>query len=365
MMTFPKQAAAGIVIVCAIAACAPKTDFPEIDDKTAAGEARVQRIAVLQKFIDTETHVSRVAYPILRHNAELCGTDTTYRMGISGWTTDQIDDEYQDIAREEFKIGDVLTVINVAPGSPAEHSGIQAGDKITSVDGQSLDTGEDAMEDLTEVLDESNGKEIRLGILREGRARTVTVQPEQACAFPVRWMFSNEVNAFADGEAIYVTTGFLRFVEDDDELAAVIGHELAHNTRDHVEAKRTNEFIGLLLGALVGVAIGVDVSETGRAIGAHAYSQSFEAEADYVGVYHAARAGYDLRNAMKFWRRMAAEHPRAIHLEGSTHPSTAKRFLAMEKAIEEVEEKQRKGLPLTPNEGQPASGADGKDDKEL
>ena len=51
--------------------------------------------------------------------------------------------------------------------------------------------------------------------------------------------------------------------------------------------------------------------------------------------------------------------------EGTIHPSTAKRFLAMEKAIEEVEEKQKKGLPLVLNEERPASGADGSDDNKL
>ena len=364
-MTFLKQAAVGFAVVFAFGACAPKTDFPDIDDETAAGEARKQRAVVLQKFIDTEARVSRVAYPILLHNAGLCGTDTTYRMGISGWTTDSLPDEYRDIAKEEFKISNVLTIVNTVPGSPAERAGIQAGDRITSVDGQPLDKGDDAMEDLLERLDESKGKEIRLGLTRDGKARTTAIRPDRVCAYPVRWGLSDEVNAFADGDSIYVTTGFLRFVEDDDELAAVIGHELAHNTRGHIDAKRGNEFIGILLGALVGAAIGVDMTETGRAVGAQAYSQAFEAEADYVGVYRAARAGYDIRNAMKFWRRMAAENPHAIHLEGSTHPSTAKRFLAMGKAIEEVEEKQKNGLPLVPNEGRPASDTDGGENEKL
>ena len=365
MMIALRHAATGIVAVFTLAACAPTTDFPDIDDKAAAGEVRKQQIAVIQNFLDTEARVARVAYPVLFHNAALCGTDTTYSLGISGWTTEQMDEEYRDIAKEEFEIGSALTVVNAAPDSSAERVDIRVGDKIASVDGEPLDDGEDAMEDLLEILDESNGKEVQLGIIRDGRARTVAVRPDWVCAFPVHWGLSDEVNAFADGDGIYVTTGFLRFVEDDDELAAVIGHELAHNTRGHIEAKRGNEFIGILLGALVSVAIGVDMTETGRAIGAYAYSQEFEAEADYVGVYHAARAGYDVRNAMKFWRRMAAENPHAIHLEGTTHPSTAKRFLAMEKAIEEVEEKQKKGLPLIPNEEQPASDVDGSEDNKL
>lgn len=364
-MTALRYAATGIAAAFVLVACAPTTDFPDIDDKAAAEEARKQRIAVIRNFFDTEARVARVAYPVLFHNAELCGADTTYSLGISGLTMEQIDEEYRDIAKERFGIGGILTVVNVAPGSSADLADIRVGDKIASVDEETLDDGEDAMEDLTEILDESNGKEIRLGTVRDGRGRVVAVRPDRVCAFPVSWGLSDEVNAFADGGGIYVTTGFLRFVQDDDELAAVIGHELAHNTRGHIEAKRGNEFIGILLGALVGAAIGVDMTETGRAIGAQAHSQDFETEADYVGVYHAARAGYDVRNAMKFWRRMAAENPHAIRLEGTTHPSTAKRFLGMEKAIEEVEKKQKAGLPLLPDENLPASSADGGEENKL
>lgn len=365
MTTALRYAATGIAAVFVLAACAPTTDFPDIDDKAAAEEARKQRVAVIQNALDTEARVARVAYPVLFHNVALCGTDVTYSLGISGWTTEQMDEEYRDIAKEEFGIGNALTVVSVTPGSSGERADIRVGDKIAAVDEETLDGGEDAIEDLAEILDESGGKEVRLGIVRDGRARTVAVQPDRVCAFPVHWGLSDEVNAFADGSSIYVTTGFLRFVEDDDELAAVIGHELAHNTRGHIESKRGNEFIGILLGALVGAAIGIDMTETGRAIGAQAYSQDFEAEADYVGVYHAVRAGYDVRNAMKFWRRMAAENPRAINLEGTTHPSTAKRFLAMEEAIKEVEEKQKAELPLLPNENRPVSGVDGNETDKL
>ena len=83
-------------------------------------------------------------------------------------------------------------------------------------------------------------------------------------------------------------------------------------------------------------------------VGALAFSQEFEAEADYVGVYHAARAGYDTRKAAYFWRRMAAAHPRAIGLQGTTHPSSANRFLAVEAASKEVAEKRAGGTRLVP-----------------
>jgi len=52
-----------------------------------------------------------------------------------------------------------------------------------------------------------------------------------------------------------------------------------------------------------------------------AFSQDFEAEADYVGLYHAARAGYDIENAPYIWRRFAASDPRGIDAVGGSHPA--------------------------------------------
>ena len=130
MTTALRYAATSIAAVFVLAACAPTTDFPDIDDKAAAEEARKQRVAVIQNALDTEARVARVAYPVLFHNAALCGTDITYSLGISGWTTEQMDEEYRDIAKEEFGIGNALTVVNVTPGSSGERADIRVGDKI-------------------------------------------------------------------------------------------------------------------------------------------------------------------------------------------------------------------------------------------
>ena len=116
------------------------------------------------------------------------------------------------------------------------------------------------------------------------------------------------------------------------------------------KAGAVHRVAGALVGAALGVMIGVDMTNTGAEIGGLAFSQDFEAEADYVGVYHAARAGVDVSSAATLWRRLAIENPAAIDLLGSTHPSTAKRFLAIEAAMAEIEAKRAAGLPLVPGE---------------
>ncbi len=159
---------------------------------------------------------------------------------------------------------------------------------------------------------------------------------------------SDELNAYANGEAVVVTQGMLRFAQRDEDLALVLGHELAHNTQRHMDKQRQNQAAGALVGGLLGALAGINLADTGARVGAGAYSQEFESEADYIGAYYAARAGYEVRGSADLWRRMAVRNPQSIHLAGTTHPSTAVRFLAMEQTTTEIAAKQRDGRPLLP-----------------
>ncbi len=87
----------------------------------------------------------------------------------------------------------------------------------------------------------------------------------------------------------------------------------------------------------------------GGRLTAGAYSQDFEAEADYVGLYVMARAGYDFHDAVTVWRRMAVNSPGAITM-ASDHPATSERFVALQAAIQEIDAKVAQGQKLLPNE---------------
>ena len=103
-----------------------------------------------------------------------------------------------------------------------------------------------------------------------------------------------------------------------------------------------------ILAAVAGVNTGGDFMRIGAEAGAGAFSQDFEAEADYVGVYLMARGGYDIGLAPNFWRRMAVIHPASIKTNhSSTHPSAPERFVALESAVGR----------FTPNSRRPTAGA--------
>lgn len=176
------------------------------------------------------------------------------------------------------------------------------------------------------------------------------------CDYPLRYDPDDARNAYADGKKVFIAAGMMRFVDNDDELATVIGHELAHNTMRHVQKKQTNQAAGMaagvildVLAALAGVNTQGGFTRSMGNIGGQAYSQDFESEADYVGLYYMARAGYDIDAAAPIWRRMGATAANVGNLEtATTHPTSAERFLRLEKSTAEIKAKIAAGKPLTP-----------------
>jgi predicted Zn-dependent protease len=243
-------------------------------------------------------------------------------------------------------------ILRISPGQPAEQGGLQLREAIVSVDGEPVDT---TSEVLARVAAHREGG-IRLGVERDGHEEFVIVTPLVACKYGVVAVADDDVNAFADGEDIGINTGMIRFAESDDELALVIGHEFAHNALGHRARKTTNSVIGAVLGglldvgvAVVGVNTGGVFSKAGAGLMAGAFSKDFEGEADYLGLYLASRAGYDVSVAPDFWRRMGIEHPASVESKYlSMHPSTPERALSLEQVVAEIRAKREAGAPLEP-----------------
>lgn len=180
----------------------------------------------------------------------------------------------------------------------------------------------------------------------------------EACQYAIKFAPREKgINAHADGENVVVYPALIDFARNDNQLAFVIAHEFAHNILGHVASQKQNTMGGGLLGALLDVAAatqGVDTQgqfgQIGGSVGMLSYSKGFEEEADYVGLYILARAGYKIEDAPSFWRTMSLSDPQGIYGSAAgTHPSNSARFIAMNKAIEEIRAKQAANMPLTPN----------------
>jgi predicted Zn-dependent protease len=174
------------------------------------------------------------------------------------------------------------------------------------------------------------------------------------CAIPIYLETNPEANAYTDYSKIVIQSGWLRLTRTEADLAAVVGHELAHNTMGHYRKKQLNGFIGAVGGTVIdggfllgGISTGGAFSGYLQTAGMNAFSVGFELEADYIGAYYAARAGYDVSGIEEVWQRLSLENPASIR-KASTHPTTPVRYLQMRKVIAEIAEKKAKNLPLLP-----------------
>lgn len=174
------------------------------------------------------------------------------------------------------------------------------------------------------------------------------------CTFGFKLQEARELNAYADGKNIYITTGMMAFAGDDNDIAVILAHEYAHNVLSHVASTQKNVAVGGIGGTLAdallssqGINTGGQLAKLGANYAQMKYSKTFEQEADHVGLYIADRAGYPLESAPAFWRRMSVEMPQAIYT-GTTHPTNPERYVGMSETITEINQKKAAGQPVLP-----------------
>jgi predicted Zn-dependent protease len=144
---------------------------------------------------------------------------------------------------------------------------------------------------------------------------------------------SDELNAWCmPGGKIAIYTGIItRLNLNDDEIAAIMGHEIAHALREHAR-ERASEQMGLsVVAAGAGIATGNKAVMDATNIALQAtfglpHSRLHEQEADRVGIELAARAGYDPRAAITLWQKMASQAGAKGPQWLSTHPSPQSRI---------------------------------------
>ena len=155
---------------------------------------------------------------------------------------------------------------------------------------------------------------------------------------------SKQINAFCmPGGKIAFYTGILDQLKlTDDEIAMVMGHEMAHALREHARsrlAKSQATSIGLSLGAqLLGLGdLGNAAANLGTQLLTLKFSRSDETDADLVGLELAARAGYNPQAAVSLWRKMGEATGNGGIAFLSTHPSGPDRIRELEQNVPKVQ----------------------------
>ena len=159
---------------------------------------------------------------------------------------------------------------------------------------------------------------------------------------------SNQINAFCmPGGKIVFYTGIIEQLKlTDDEVAQIMGHEIAHALREHARERMgkstATQGLSRIGGALVAGIFGIDpritdmVAQQGANLLTLKFGREDESEADLIGMELGARAGFDPRSGVTLWEKMSANNQNAPPEWMSTHPSGSSRIQEMQANMDKV-----------------------------
>jgi Zn-dependent protease with chaperone function len=290
-----------------------------------------------------DQRVADVAYRIVTANAALCA-DQAPQAGLVLQNALEYSPRLRAAAKAAFHLDDRPAVEAVAAQSPAALAGVRPDDVLLAIDDRPLapsaasteperpDTHpasyapiEAAQASLTEAL-KAGGATITL---RRGDATLrLAIVGEPGCAYDAQVLPGPRLGASADGRHVFISAALVDYARSDDMLALVLGHEFAHDVLRH--RRRLDQVGQHALGDLGSTPASLRLAEK---------------EADYVGLYLTARAGYDISLAPAFWRRF----PDAAGDLGWSHPGAAERAASLTATRDEILGKLKSGQPLVPN----------------
>ncbi len=204
--------------------------------------------------------------------------------------------------------------------------------------------GLSAYADMKKTIPISNDRRRTAYVRCIGDAITASLNDNQQ--WEVTLFEDDQINAFAlPGGKIGVYTGLLDVAESPDQLAAVIGHEVAHVLANHGKARMSAGIAGQAGMVLGQIALGSQVDNTrqrnamaalglGLQVGVMMpYGRGQESEADILGLDLLAKAGFNPQASTQLWRNMAAANRGSTPELLSTHPAASTRIRDLERQM--------------------------------
>jgi beta-barrel assembly-enhancing protease len=277
-----------------------------------------------------------VAYPLLTAAAPWCPFDQEPTYGFL------LRDEAAVEKAEANSPAVQAMVAYVHPSLPAALAGLSVGDVLLQVNTVDVQRDPaDEVERLIARLTRAKIQPLQLEVVRQKTAHTLTLSATPACHYAMQVLDTDSINGVTDGRRIGVTRGAMEFFRSDDELGWIVAHEIAHNVLHHNQ----NEKLRLLLRAFL-LAWGEEAADSVDAVPSQL---SIESQADYVGAYLMARAGYDLDAVRRVWKRLERIESTQVQQGAEPahlHPPTRERLAAFEATLREIDAKRRAGQPL-------------------
>jgi predicted Zn-dependent protease len=211
---------------------------------------------------------------------------------------------------------------------------------IVLPESQDSQMGLEAYQQILSESEISKDPELNRRVTEVGR-RIAAASPHPEWDWQFTVIENDEPKAYAPpGGKVGVTTGLFQVAKNDDQLAAVMGHEVAHAIARH-GAERMSQQV-LMQAGLAGLGIATDQTTAGLAAQAATlvvtlpYSRTQEAEADHIGLIYMAEAGYDPRQAIELWQNFESfggERPPEFL---STHPAPGSRIQNLKALLPEA-----------------------------
>jgi hypothetical protein len=373
MSRFPRPHAA-LLIAASVSACATTGTRPGAATPEAVHAAQLaQQQLLITRDLRQQRRVDNVGHKLLAAATPFCTGAVASGTGVRFANVHSFPSSYQEAARA-LGFSDTVIIVSVAHGSAAARAGIAAGDRVTGVNDGPAPRGPNAASqlaraiavrgpaaprltlhrgDTTFLMDASARREAHAADGTAASDRRVSVSADTVCGYNLMASRKDEVNAWADGSNVTVTSAMLRFVVDNDELAAVLGHEIAHNALGHIQVQQKSTIDGSF-GAIVDTSAAVRAmnarGETGKQpldVGSLVFSQDQERDADDVAMYLLSRAGRPIAEVTNLWRHMAQQNPTSVKYVGS-HPAPKARLVRLERMEREMPQKLARGERPTP-----------------
>lgn len=295
------------LLLCLLASLA-NAELVEV--READADRQRERLSALgfELLLERYQRLERVGATLRLAAEPLCDGPRTAVLGVVAVTFDQLPLPLREAAFEGYGVDDLPRILWVDPDLAADRAGVLAGDTLLSIDGRQIDSAAS----LEPLRDPGDTKPMVVELERDGDVFRVNVDFQPGCTRAVRLEVLDRIDAFSDDDRIVVYTGMLRFVENDDELAVILAHELAHQLLGH-----------------------------------EAGDDGIETDADRLGLQLTALAGYDVSVAEGLVRRMGREFPHALEERVShSHPGAKDRAESMRAQSDEILDRLARGEPL-------------------
>lgn len=224
--------------------------------------------ADLSNFLTRKKTVESIGQRLFRANADAC----PLLLPEFKAKTHRLKDYPRDLreaAEKELNAEESFKIYEVSDPRP---NGLEPGDVLLN------NEGEPSSEIDKDVLNYRQGGFLK--VRRDGQFLFIAQKAPKICPYAVTILHTKRIRAKAKGVEVFLSLGLIDFAENKDELALIIGHELAHLTQGHSNAGP--------LGTTK--------------------DKSLEFLADQMGLDYAIRAGYDPHRAIEFWQRWAGGH---------------------------------------------------------